>query len=190
MAEEAIRGGAGEADSPRDEVDVLKAAIWFLAIVLAGLGAVLVLLMRQRDGFLAAVEYGEKNLKTTATQYDDVRRLIKQYRDSGADEARKETRSWLQQRYKAAGIQDGQVKTEKWSEKPAKDYVENFVDVVVTGVRRDQAVHFLWNVERVSPKMRTIEMTLRRTAPANAPESDVWELKSAFGYRVPRGFKE
>lgn len=189
MAEETGTGGAAEA--AKDEVDVLKAAIGFLAIVLVGLGGVLYFLVRQRDGLRAAVEYGEKNLKATAAQYDSVRGLIKQYKDSGADEARRETASWLKGRYSAAGIQDSQVSTTgKWDDRPAKEYVENSVDVTVKNLRREQAVHFLWNVERMSPKMRTIEMTLRRTAPPTAPESDVWELKASFGYRVPRGFRE
>jgi len=50
-------------------------------------------------------------------------------------------------------------------------------------------VHFVWNVESVSPKMRTIEMKVTRTPPNNAPETDLWELRAKFGYREPRGMK-
>jgi hypothetical protein len=176
-------------DAPKDEVDFVRAAIYFLGILLLGLGAVYAVLLHQRDGFRASVQYGEKNLKAMDTQYEQVGSLLKQYKDSGADEAEKQTRTWLQQRYKAAGIQDGQVATESWKDKPQRDYMERYVDVVVKGVRRDQAVHFLWNVEKVSPKMRTIEMKLSRQAPANAPETDLWELRASFGYRVPRAVR-
>jgi len=173
-------------DAPKDEVDFVRVAIYFLGILIVGLGALYAVLLHQRDSFRSSVQYAEKNLKGMDTQYEQVTALLKQYKDSGADEAEKQTRTWLQQRYKAAGIQDGQVATESWKDKPQRDYLERYVDVVVKGVRRDQAVHFLWNVEKVSPKMRTIEMKLNRQAPANAPETDLWELRASFGYRVPR----
>jgi hypothetical protein len=175
--------GAPEA---KDEVDLVRAAIWFLGILIVGLGGVYAVLLRQRDGYREAVQYGEKNLKAMAVQYDQVAALLKQYEESGADEAEKATRTWLQQRYRAAGIQDGQVATENWKDKPQRDHLERAVDVVVKNVRRDQAVHFLWNVEKVSPKMRTLSLQLRRQGPANQPEADNWELKASFGYRVPR----
>jgi hypothetical protein len=187
MAEEAKAAGA---EGAKDDVDVVKVAVWFLLVLLVGLTAVLFVLQKYRDDFRAAVEFGEKNLKETAGKYDAVKGLLKTYKDSGADEARRETRTWLKARYTAAGINDGQVTTLKWQEKPSKDYMENFVDVVLKDVPREKAIHFLWNVENMSTKMRTIEMTLRRTPPNTAPEADVWELKASFGYRVPRGFKE
>lgn len=182
---------SAEAPEPaaKDEVDFVRAAIYFLGILLLGLGAVYAVLLHQRDEFRAAVQYGEKNLRLMDVQYEQVSALLKQYEESGADEAEKQTRTWLKQRYGAAGIQDGQVVTESWHEKPQREYLERGVDVVVKNVRRDQAVHFLWNVEKVSPKMRTIEMKLTRQAPANAPETDNWELRASFGYRVPRGMK-
>ena len=175
---------------PKDEVDVVRAAIYFLGILLVGLGAVLWVLRGLRDDYRLAVEFGEKNLRNMAVQYDGVRGLLKQYKESGADEARRETRSWLKQRFTAAGIQDGQVETQKWNDRPSKDFIEHYVDVVVRGVTQAQAVHFLWNVEKVSPKMRTIEMKLARAAANNPPETDLWELRASFGYRVPRGMKE
>lgn len=186
MAEEAKTADGAEA---KDDVDVVKVAIGFLSFLLVGLAVVLVVLMKHRDGFRAAVEYGEKNLPTTAKQYDSVKGLLKTYKDSGAEKARSETRTWIQDRARAAGISDNQVTTQKWDDKPAKDYLEIWVDVVVKDVRRDQAVHFLWNVENMSTKMKTVGMTLRRTD-SKTPEADVWELKASFGYRVPRGFKE
>lgn len=173
----------------KDDVDLVRAAIYFLGILLVGLCVVYWLLAARRDRYLAAIEYGEKNMKAMAAQYDSVRGLVKQYKDSGADEARKETATWLKQRYQQAGIDPKQVKTEKWNERPSKDFIEYYVDVIVTGVRIEQAVHFLWNVEKVSPKMRTIETKVSRSAPNNAPETDVWELRASFGYRVPRGVK-
>jgi len=174
----------------KDEVDLVRAATYFLGILLVGLCVVFWLLAGKRDEYLSSIEYGEKNLKTMAAQYDAVRALVKQYKDSGADEARKETATWLQLRYKQAGIDPKQVTTEPWKERPAKDYIEHYVDVVVKGIRQEQAIHFLWNVEKVSPKMRTIECKLSRAAPNNAPETDLWELRASFGYRVPRGMKE
>jgi hypothetical protein len=170
----------------KDEVDFVRAAIYFLGILLVGLGAVYAVLLHQRDGFREAVAYGEKNLKEMAARYDQVAALLKQYEESGADEAEKATRTWLQQRYKAAAIPDGQVITESWKDKPQRDHLERYVDVVVKNVRRDQAIHFLWNVEKVSPKMRTINLQLRRQGAANQPEADNWELKASFGYRIPR----
>jgi len=180
---------APEEKAAKDDVDLVRAAIYFLGILLVGLGVVYWLLAGKRDQYLSAVEYGEKNMSNMATQYEMVRGLVKQYKDSGADEARKETATWLKQRYQGAGIDPKQVKTEKWNERPSKDFVEHYVDVIVSGIRLDQAVHFLWNVEKVSPKMRTIETKLSRSAPNNAPETDVWELRASFGYRVPRGVK-
>jgi len=120
---------------------------------------------------------------------------VKQYKDSGADEARKETRTWLKARYTQAGIRDDQVKTEKWGERPFKDYIEYYVDVTVgsgkdMAIRQEQAVHFLWNVEKVSPKMRTIACKFIRTSPSTAPETDQFELRATFGYRVPKGLKD
>jgi len=173
----------------KDEVDLVRAAIYFLGILLVGLSAVYYLLAGKRDEYLSAIEFGEKNLKTMGSQYDSVRYLVKQYKDSGADEARRETATWLKLRYQQAAIDQKQVTTEKWNERPAKDYIEYYVDVIVKGVRMDQAIHFLWNVEKVSPKMRTIESKLSRNAPNNAPETDLWELRASFGYRVPRGLK-
>ena len=185
---------AKEAEVPgveaKDEVDVVRAAIYFLGILLVGLVVVLYFLQQKRDALRAAVTYGEKNLRPMAAQYDQVQALVKQYRDSGADEALINIRSWLKQRFVQAGIQDGQVTTDKWNERPQKDFVEHYVPVVVKGVTLAQATHFLWNVEKVSPKMRTIESKLTRTPPNNAPETDLWELKASFGYRVPRGMKE
>lgn len=173
----------------RDDIDLVRAAIYFLGTILVLLGVVYWVLAGQRDRYLTATDFGEKNLKAMATQYDAVRGLLKQYKDSGADEARKETATWLKQRYQGAGIDPKQVKTEKWNERPSKEYIEYYVDVIVTGVRLDQAVHFLWNVEKVSPKMRTIESKVSRTAQNNAPEGDIFELRASFGYRVPRGAK-
>lgn len=173
----------------KDDVDLVRAAIYFLGILLVGLCVVYYLLAAKRDQYLSSIEYGEKNMKTMAAQYEAVRGLVKQYKDSGADEARKETATWLKLRYQQAGIDPKQVKTEKWNERPSKDYIESYVDVIVTGVRLEQAVHFVWNVEKVSPKMRTIETKISRSAPNNAPETDLWELRSSFGYRVPRGAK-
>jgi hypothetical protein len=185
MAEET----AGKEPGPKDEVDVVRAAIYFLAILLAGLAAVFWVLRGRRDDYQKAIEGAAKTLPAMKPKYDAVTNLVKQYRDSGTDEAKSNPRTWLQQRYRLAGIQDGQVTTEKWNDRPSKDYVEHYVDVLVKGVRQDQAVHFLWNVESVSPKMRTIEMRLTRTPPNNAPETDLWELKASFGYREPRGLK-
>jgi hypothetical protein len=173
----------------KDDIEVVRLAIWFLAVLLAALGAVWWMLASKRDQFLAAVEFGEKNMPAMATQYESVRGLVKQYKDTGADEARKETATWLKQRYQNAGIDPKQVKTEKWNDRPSKDFIEYYVDVIVGGVRLDQAVHFLWNVEKASPKMRTIESKVSRAAPSNAPETDLWELRASFGYRVPRGTK-
>lgn len=173
----------------KDDVDLVRAAIYFLGILLVGLCVVYWLLAGKRDQYLSAIEYGEKNMKAMATQYETVRGLVKQYKDSGADEARKETATWLKLRYQQAGIDQKQVKTDPWKDKPSKDFIEHDVDVTVKDVRLDQAVHFVWNVEKVSPKMRTIEAMLTRTAPNNAPETDLWELRASFGYRVPRGVK-
>jgi hypothetical protein len=170
----------------KDDVDLVRAAIYFLGILLVGLCVVYWLLAGRRDQYLSAIEYGEKNLKAMATQYETVRGLVKQYKDSGADEARRETATWLKLRYQQAGIDQKQVKTDPWKDRPSKEFIENYVDVTVKDVRLDQAVHFLWNVEKVSPKMRTIESTLTRTAPNNAPETDLWELRASFGYRIPR----
>lgn len=185
MADEA----EGKEPGPKDEVDVVRAAIYFLAILLAGLAAVFWVLKGRRDDYRRSLEFAEKMLPDLKPRYDAVTNLVKQYRDSGADEAKTNPRTWLQQRYRLAGIQDGQVSTEKWGERPAKDYVEYYVDVLVKGIRQDQAVHFVWNVESVSPKMRTIELKLNRTPPNNAPDTDLWELKASFGYREPRGMK-
>ena len=172
-----------------DEVDVVRAAIWFFGILIVGLGVVYAFLLNQRDAHRTAIQYGEKNLKGMASQYDQIQALLKQYKESGAEEARVTPRTWLKARYQAAGLQDGQVATEKWSERPQKDYSEWYLEVVLKNVRRDQAVHFLWNVEKVSPKMRTIEMKMDRRAPPTAPETDNWDLRVSFGYRVPRGVR-
>jgi len=182
---------AEEREEPeaKDEVDIVRAAIYFLAILIVGLGVVYVILRGQRDDLLEAIQYGEKNLKPMAGQFDQINGLLKQYKESGAEEARVTPRTWLQARYKAAGIQDGQVITEKWSERPQREYSEWHLEVIVKNIRRDQAAHFVWNVEKVSPKMRTIEMKLTRAAPGNAPETDNWELRASFGYRVPRGMR-
>jgi hypothetical protein len=182
---------AGKAEEgAKDEVDVVRAAIYFLAILLVGLGVVLWVLQGKRDEYRRSLDYAAKSLPSMAARYDAVRALLKQYKDSGADDARNHTLTWLQARYLPAGIQIPQVAVEKWNERPSKDYIEYFVDVIVKGVPESQAVHFLWNVEKVSPKMRTIETRLTRTPPNNAPETDLWELKATFGYRVPRGMKE
>jgi hypothetical protein len=181
---------AGAAEGAKDEVDVVRAAIYFLGILLVGLSVVLWVLLRQRDAFRDAVSYGDKNLKAMAAQYEGVAGLLKQYKESGADEARRETRTWLGGRFKAAGIPEGKVITESWKERPQKEFIENYVDVVVKDQPLDRLVHFLWNVERMSTKMRTIEMRLSRSAPNNAPETDNWELKAAFGYREPRGRRD
>ena len=173
----------------KDDVDLVRAAIYFLGILLVGLCVVYWLLAGKRDQYLSAIEYGEKNMKGMATQYEAVRSLVKHYKDSGADEARKETATWLKLRYQQAGIDAKQVKTDPWQDKSMKDYSENWVEVIVKDIRLDQAVHFLWNVEKVSPKMRTIGSTLTRSAPNNAPETDLWELRASFGYRIPRGAK-
>lgn len=173
-----------------DEVDVARAAIYFLGILLLGLVVVLFVLWSKRDEYRTAVEYGERNLKKMAVTYDQVKGLLKQYGDSGAEVARRSTQTWLKDRYTNANIQDSQVTTEKWSERPSKDHIEHSVDVVVKGVQRQHAIQFLWNVEKMSTKMRTIEMKLVRTAPNNQPEADVWELRATFGYRVPRGMKD
>jgi hypothetical protein len=183
MAEEA-------APAPKEDVDVLKATVWFLLCLVPGLAGVWWLLSSQRDAYRAAVEAGEKNLKAMAPQYDQVVGLLRQYKDSGSDEARTSTRTWLKQRFTQAGIADSQVTTEKWRERPARDHVEHYVEVVVKGVRIEQAMHFLWAVEKVSPKMKPILVKLSRNAPANAPETDAWELRAEFGYRVPRGTRE
>ncbi len=179
-----------EPEAAADEVDVARAATYFLGILLAGLVGVLFLLQSKRDEFRDAVSYGEKNLKKMAGQYDGVRGLLKEYTLSGADEAERNTNGWLKQRYSNAGIQDAQVTTERWTDRPKKDYVERLVNVVVKGVQRQQAVQFIWNVEKMSTKMRTIEMKLNRTAPNNNREADVWELRVAFGYRVPRSARD
>jgi hypothetical protein len=181
---------AAPAAEARDEVDLARAAIYFLAILLVGLLVVYWVLGQQRDKYREAVDFGSRNLPSMAGQYDAVRGLLKQYKDSDAGEARNSTRTWLQQRYKNAGIPDTAVSTEKWNERAAKEYSEWYVDVVVKGQTRERLVHFLWNVERMSSKMRTIEMKLTRVAPANAAETDNWDLRASFGYRVPRGFKE
>jgi hypothetical protein len=186
MAKEAAEPGT----VAKDEVDVVRAAIYFLGILLVGLVVVLFFLREKRDDLRDAVAWGTKSLPEMAGQYDEVRSRVKLYRDSGADEALREIRTWLQQRTRTAGIQDGQVTTEKWSVRAQRDHEEHYVPVVVKGVTLAQATHFLWNVEKVSPKMRTIDLTLRRTAPNNAPETDLWEVKASFGYRVPRGLKE
>lgn len=186
-----MAGAAVEAEvGAKDDVDIVRAAIYFLGILLVGLGVVLYVLQGRRDDFRRSVDSAAKNLPAMAVRYDAVRALLKQYKDSGADDARNHTLTWLQARYQPAGIQTTQVSVEKWSERPSKDYIEYFVDVIVKGVPESQAVHFLWNVEKVSPKMRTIETKLTRTPPNNAPETDLWELKATFGYRVPRGMKE
>ncbi len=182
--------GAPVAEDAKDEVDLARAAIYFLVILLAGLLVVFGFLVKHRDQFREAVDYGARSLPAMADQYDKVRGLLKQYKESGADEARKETRTWIEQRAKAANIPGNAVTTEKWQDKPLKDYVENFVPVVVRGQPRDRLIHFAWNVERMSTKMKTIEMKLTRVAPNNAPETDVWDMRVSFGYREPRGAKE
>ena len=187
MTEEAT---APAAEDAKDEVDLARAAIYFLVILIVGLLVVQWFLVRRRDQYRDAVEFGLKNLQPMAAQYDAVRGLIRQYRESGADEAMKETRSWLEQRAKAAGIPVNALTTEKWQPKSSRDYVENFVNVVVKGQPRDRLVHFVWNTERMSTKMKTIEMKIARNAPNNAPETDNWDLRVSFGYREPRGIKE
>lgn len=188
MAEEKAEGAAKEGGG--DEVDVARAAIWFLGILLVGLVGVLLLLRSKRDQFQEAVAYGEKNLKRMAAQYDGVKGLLKEYRESDADEAERNYNTWFKQRYSNAGIQDGQVTVEGWKEKPTKEFLEKFVPVTVKGIRMDQAVQFVWNVERMSTKFRTIDLKLTRTAPNNTPEADVWELRASFGYRIPRLVRE
>jgi hypothetical protein len=97
-------GAPAAEKAAKDEVDLVRAAIYFLGILLVGLGAVYYLLSGKKDQYLGAVEYGEKNLKTMAAKYDSVRALVKQYKESGAGEARNETATWLKLRYQQAGI--------------------------------------------------------------------------------------
>ena len=187
-------GGSGAAPPEEkgggDEADVVRAAIYFLIVLLVGLVVVLLFLRGKRDDFREAVQYGEKNMKKMAATYDGVRGLLKEYETSHADEAQTSTSTWLKQRYSAALIQDAQVTVEPWKNRPSKDFVENYVDVVVKATARQNAVQFLWNVERSSTKMKTIEMSLKRAAPNNQPDADIWDLHATFGYRVPRGLKE
>lgn len=189
MAAEPLPGDAAP-KAEGEDVDVVRATIYFLAILLAGLGVVYLVLLSKRDGYREAVAWGEKNGRLLAGTYDGVKGLLKEYENSHADEALKNLQGWLKQRYAAADIQDNQVGTDKWGSQLFKDSVEWYVKVKVKNVPRRNAVQFVWNVERMSTKMRTIEMTLKRTAPAGQPEADVWELGATFGYRVPRGMKE
>ena len=174
-----------------EEMDFVRAAIWFMGFLLAGFVVVLLVLVNKRDQHRDAVAFGEKNLKKMAATYESVKGLLKEYENSHADEVRKNTQTWLGDRYKNAGIQPAQVVVDPWKATPAKDYIEHFVAVKVKGITRLQAVSFLWSVERMSTKMRTIEMSLSRTLQSNQPpETDAWELKASFGHRVPRGMKE
>ncbi len=191
MADEAGPPPGGEAKAGADEVDVVRATIYFLCVLLAGLGVVYLVLLSKRDGFREAVAWGEKDGKRLAGTYDEVKGLLKEYENSRATEARRNTQTWLKARYENADIQTEKVVVDPWSERPSKDHVEHCVNVTVKGVPRRNAVQFLWNVERMSTKMRTIEMKLTRVPPSNTqPEADVWDLKATFGYRVPRGMKE
>ena len=174
-----------------DEMDFVRAAIWFMGFLLAGFVGVLFVLGHQRDQHREAVAFGEKNLKKMAATYESVKGLLKEYENSHADEVRKNTQTWLGDRYKNAGIQPGQVVVDPWKAAPSKDYIEHSVQVTMKGITRAQAVSFLWSVERMSTKMRTIESKLTRTLQSNqSPETDNWELKASFGYRAPRGMKE
>jgi len=173
-----------------DEVDVVRAAIYFLGILLVGLVVVLGVLLHLRDGYREAVGEGEKRLPELARTYDQVRRLLKSYQEGKAEQARKETQTWMKERYGAAQIADGQVAIGPWRSRPTKDYDENAVQVTIDGVSREIAMHFVWNVERVSTKMRTLDLRLRRTTGVKDAEADSWKLVVTFGYRVPRGFKE
>ena len=181
-----------------DETDFLRAAIWFMGFLLAGFVVVFLVLVHKRDQHREAVALGEKiqknnetTLKNMATNYESVKGLIKEYENSHAEEVQKNLQSWLGERYKTAGIQTTQVVAEPWKDTRSKEYIEYYVPITMKGITRQQAISFVWSVERVSTKMRTIELKLTRQVQANQPpETDVWELKVSFGYRVPRGVKE
>jgi hypothetical protein len=178
------------ADAPEDEADLVRASVYFMAFLLLGLIGVTAILISQRDTKRAAVDAASESAPKLAQTYDQVRKLLAKYKEGGAGQARYETQTWMSERYTSARIDHGQVSIGEWRNRPQKEYEENSLQVTIKGVSRVQAVQFVWNVERVSTIMRTIEMKLTRSGGRDDVEADKWDLVVTFGYRVPKGFKE
>ncbi|MHC4820157.1 MAG: hypothetical protein ACYTDX_00380 [Planctomycetota bacterium] len=176
-----------EPEEEEDDIDIVRALIYFLGILLVGLVVVVWLLQGKRDEFTNAVQYSERELPKLAKQYEEIRGLLREYAEGDAGDARDKTATWMRERYSAAAIQPSQVTINPWKNRPYREYEENGVKVVVKGIPRENAMRFVWNVERISTKMRTISMRLNRAAPRDQPEADLWDLTVEFGYRVPRG---
>ncbi len=184
-AAEAARPGEQEED-----LDLVRATIWFLGILLVGLLVVVWALERRAESFQKAVEAAKEAGPKMAHDFDQVRKLLARYKEGGAGQARFATQTWMAERYGNARIGDAQVGIEQWRNRPTKEYVENYLKVNVKGITREQALHFVWNVERVSTIMRTIDLKLSRAGGRDEPEADKWDMVVTFGYRVPPGFAE
>jgi len=178
------------APAARDPIDAVRALIYFLAILLVGLGVVVYLLVQRRDAVRASTSRGDGFAKDLNTTYGQVEGLLKSYSESGAGEARERTTEWLTKRHEVAGIDQKQVRIDPWKnrrkvEGGEKPFEENYLRVRVTGVPREKAMQFVWNVERQSTMMRSLSLKLERTTGKDiAPEADVWNVDILFGYRV------
>jgi hypothetical protein len=174
----------------KEDLDLVRLLVPFLGFFLLFLLGITWYLGRQRDALQLAVTEGQKKLPGLATAYQDIEQLVGTFRQGNAGLARSDTASWMKERYTAAGIQASQVTLDPWKAVPRKDYEEHYVRVVVRGIPREKALHFLWNVERATTKLRTVTMKLDRSGGRQAPEADIWDLTVTFGYRIPRGAKE
>jgi hypothetical protein len=182
---------AGE--DAKEEMDLLRLLVPFLAFFLVFLAGITLYLRSQRDAFADAIRYAEENnrLKNLAVTYAEVDALIDTFGKGNAGTAQSDAATWMKERYGAAGIQPGQVTLDPWKPIARRDYEENYCRVVIKGIPRQKATHFLWNVERATTKLRTISLKLDRASGSRGtPDADMWDLTVSFGYRVPRGAKD
>ena len=132
-------------------------------------------------------------LPKLAQAKSDVQAMLGVYEKNKEDEARLSGITWFTTIYERKGIADASIQLGAWKVPPADgpdgNCWEERYDMKVSNkqpLKREEIGKFLFEIERSSTRMRTIELSIQRNGKEDQQEEDAWTGSILVGYRRPK----